>query len=379
MAATKTRITEGDVLEFVQSPGPLKVDRERGIIHRAKMIGTISRNKGEYPLPTLHEARDLYEGAKCNTNHPDRANPAADRDTDDRLGIFRNVTVESDGTYGDLHVLKSHPMAERVFEAAENPELVDAFGFSHNAHTIREQAPDGHVIHKRITRVRSVDLVADPATTKSIFESESPMEPNDPTLGGTQIADPTATNAAEPAAAVEAEPLDQVLDSIQSKYLPKIRAAADKAERKKIAAEMAKKIDDAVKLFADEDQDGASVEADDPQSGPTSECMAARESAVESGKAQPGAAASDWESAADVLESEGVPLTRARIAAVSRTPAADRKALAQSWKGAAAGAPPKPRSGSVMESASHATQTTAAKPAPIGDAKTLARQLVSGR
>ena len=63
----------------------------------------------------------------------------------------------------------SHPFAPAILEAAEkNPTL---FGLSHNAEG-RTRRDNGSTLVEEIVRVRSVDLVSDPATTKSLFESE---------------------------------------------------------------------------------------------------------------------------------------------------------------------------------------------------------------
>lgn len=176
---------EKDVFEFssVMFDGPEKprVDREKGIIHNVKILGRFSKNGGEYLPSTVKSAVSMYEGAKSNADHPDRDRPGADRLVSSRLGKFVNVRESGGELYGDYHLLKSHPMANTVMEAAENPTLSDCFGFSHNARVL-EINNGGKLQYTKITRVRSVDLVADPGTTKSLFESykEQPiMEPID--------------------------------------------------------------------------------------------------------------------------------------------------------------------------------------------------------
>jgi hypothetical protein len=61
-------------------------------------------------------------------------------------------------------------MAERICEAAER--MPDAFGMSHNAQGEGEENKDGVFVVSKIVEVRHVDLVADPATTKSLSESK---------------------------------------------------------------------------------------------------------------------------------------------------------------------------------------------------------------
>src|SRR5574343_925738 len=149
----------------------LVVDRHNGVIKNIKIIGFISENKRKYSPKTLRAAVPLYEGIKVNFNHPKKPNDP--RDAEDRFGKFVNVRfVEGEGIFGDLLFLKSHDMAERVCEAAEREELNDAFGMSHNAQGEGAMTKDGFFDVQKITEVRHVDLVADPATTKSLCESK---------------------------------------------------------------------------------------------------------------------------------------------------------------------------------------------------------------
>ncbi len=159
-------------IESTYQDGNPAVDREAGIIRNVKILGSHSRNKGgyEYTPSAMRQAATLYEGMKVNTNHPDRATPNASRRLEDGIGWLKNVTVlEGDGVYGDMHVLKSHPMANLLFEAAErNPSHL---GLSHNASGERVER-GGRRFVESLETVRSVDLVGKPATNNSLFESE---------------------------------------------------------------------------------------------------------------------------------------------------------------------------------------------------------------
>lgn len=158
------------VQEFVQSTGrTLRVDAGRGVLRGVKLLGLRSRNGRRYEEGALAKSIGLYEGAKVNVNHPAR-DPLAPRDYRDRLGVVRNVRMEAGaGLFGDLHYNPSHTLAEQLaWDAEHAPENV---GLSHNvlARTRREA---GEVVVEAITRVQSVDLVADPATTSGLFEQE---------------------------------------------------------------------------------------------------------------------------------------------------------------------------------------------------------------
>lgn len=155
---------------------PLRVDREKGIIHGVKIIGTASANNRRYPVDMLAKAAPLYEDATVNVDHPQTANQA--RGVADTFGAIRNVSVKASGDdaglYGDLHYLKSHKLAESIAEAAER--FPNKVGLSHNADGTGRREKDGSFLVESISRVISVDVVKDPATNKSLFEGVDSMK-----------------------------------------------------------------------------------------------------------------------------------------------------------------------------------------------------------
>lgn len=155
--------------DVVRSGKGLRVDREKSIIHGVKVLGLESANGRRYLAEAVAKAAPMYEGRSVRLDHPKR--PDDQRESEDVLGWLESVKVGEDGClYGDLHLLASHPMTERVMEAAEkNPSL---FGLSHNAQGDGEKDRDGVFVVSEIVEVRSVDLVADPATTNGLFESK---------------------------------------------------------------------------------------------------------------------------------------------------------------------------------------------------------------
>jgi hypothetical protein len=152
------------------------VDRENGIIRGVKVLGLISDNGRQYLPSAVKAAQKMYEGVKVNIDHPAHADDS--RSATDRFGKLINIHfVEGEGLYGDLEFLTTHPMAARICEAAER--MPDAFGLSHNAQGEGDEK-DGIFVVSKIVEVRHVDVVADPATTKSLSESikkEPAMEP----------------------------------------------------------------------------------------------------------------------------------------------------------------------------------------------------------
>jgi len=211
--------------EFFDSRGvAVRVDRQAGVIRGVKILGLQSRNGRSYLPEALAQAAGLYEEAKVNVNHP-KGNPGGPRDYQDRIGVIRNVAVRSgEGLFADFHFNPKHALAEQlVWDAEHAPENV---GFSHNVQAQTRRQGDRLVV-EAITKVQGVDLVADPATTRGLFESSegSPRlservagvdghrrealvgEPPDPRIpGGSLALDPGHPNSHQPnLAAVEAD------------------------------------------------------------------------------------------------------------------------------------------------------------------------------
>src|SRR4051812_10008196 len=154
--------------EFVDSGSQrLRVDHDAGVIRGVKLLGLDSRNGRRYRENALIEAVALYEGAKVNINHP-KGHPLSPRDYQDRLGIVRGVEFRTgEGLFGDLHFNPKHLLSEQlVWDAEHAPQNV---GMSHNVLARTKRDGDETVV-EAITKVQSIDLVADPATTSGLYE-----------------------------------------------------------------------------------------------------------------------------------------------------------------------------------------------------------------
>jgi len=185
-----------NVLEFFDFSSPQrKIDKENGVVSGVKILGVKSRNNRVYPLETLRDAAPLYENAKVNVNHPD-GSPNESRKYQDRVGSIKNVTLQENGLYGDFHFNPKHPLAEQMLWDAE--KAPENFGFSHNVEAVVRLENGAQVVDK-IVRVRSVDLVADPATTSGLFESERATQ----TIAPVNDVDASAPNAATYAARLQ--------------------------------------------------------------------------------------------------------------------------------------------------------------------------------
>jgi len=147
------------------------VDRESGIIRGVKAVGFEAKNGRYYPPETLRAAVHKYEGVKVNVDHPESDKPNRPRGVAERFGVLKNARfVEGQGVIADLHFNPKHALAEQVsWDAENNPSAV---GLSHNAMVrYAGRKSNGRRAIAEVADVKSVDLVADPATTNGIFES----------------------------------------------------------------------------------------------------------------------------------------------------------------------------------------------------------------
>lgn len=164
-AKPKTRL----LLEEVYG-GSLKIDKDQSVIKGVKILTPKSRNGYKYSPEAIREAIPLYEGVRVSIDHPSRETAARPRSVRDTWGTVKNVTVDHmNEMWGDLHYLTHHPMTVQLLEMAE--KMPEHFGLSHNADGKPEFRGNEEVITK-IMKVRSVDLVCNPATTRGLFEHE---------------------------------------------------------------------------------------------------------------------------------------------------------------------------------------------------------------
>jgi hypothetical protein len=145
------------------------LDREKRILYGAKVIGVESVNGRLYDPRTLSDVATRLQGSSivCNLNHVRDDNE--ERDVSTRFGIFRNFRCGDDGgLYADLHY-SDHPYRQAFEWFIENEPT--AFGFSIDGVTQSYLSTTGQKVVTAIPEIRSIDLVADPATTISVYES----------------------------------------------------------------------------------------------------------------------------------------------------------------------------------------------------------------
>lgn len=216
MPATAAKQIRATIVEGLTAEA--RVDRTSGVIRGVKLIGFESKNGRSYPPTVLKSAVHVYEGSKVNIDHPDGNDPTQPRKYGERFGVIRNARfIEGKGNFGDFHFNPKHPAAEQFcWDAENNPE---SLGFSHNALLKIGQSGGGKQVVEQIISIRSMDLVADPATTVSLFESEEPMD----------LAAPTTPSSTDPKAAMKGAFRQMIMAAVDDESLDM------KATMKKIA------------------------------------------------------------------------------------------------------------------------------------------------
>lgn len=174
-----------DLTEQVRQDGSgLAVDEAAGVIKGVKVLGRFSPNchgvqgvtEGtEYTPAAMKDALTLYDGVKVYFDHPtNRTSPGtAPRSVRESFGVIRAPRMGEDGASirGDLHYPPRHPFAAAVVDDVKGG--LGLYGLSHNASAGRTKVAGGRFVVEQITAVRSVDLVDDAATNKNLWESRT--------------------------------------------------------------------------------------------------------------------------------------------------------------------------------------------------------------
>jgi hypothetical protein len=140
-----------------------------GRVFRVRIIAYgDSKNGRRYTEAVMSAAAPMYEGARAYDHH--RTDEEMRSSTIAGLvGFYRNVEAESDGIYGDLHLLPGATHAAESLDAtlaAQEAGLPPIVGVSHDVMGhYRQVVVGGRRLQEAtaITRVNSADLVADPA------------------------------------------------------------------------------------------------------------------------------------------------------------------------------------------------------------------------
>jgi hypothetical protein len=153
--------------------GKGRIDADDFVVYGCRVVGPISDNGRIYTRECLRDAIGLVEGARVMQDHP--RHPEDQRSVSCVLGWLENCRMGPDGAlFADLHLLRSNPGSEQILEiAAKNPRLL---GLSWNVDgEFGGRDAEGRQVIERITHLRSVDCVQNPATNKSLFDGSRVM------------------------------------------------------------------------------------------------------------------------------------------------------------------------------------------------------------
>lgn len=149
--------------EFVESDG-------HKIVKNVVMLGPVSSHGYEYTQEAMRRAVEggLYEGCRIFINHKEGA-----RDLMHLAGVFKNTRHEGSKVRGDAHLLDDD-YGRKFWNIAKT--MPEAAGCSHVADGRLVKDADGKQKVEEITKVYSVDLVVQGATTKNVFEGQTLSE-----------------------------------------------------------------------------------------------------------------------------------------------------------------------------------------------------------
>lgn len=147
-----------------------QIDKENGRISKVCILNSISKNVRRYTSEALESIVKIgkQNPVKSFIDHSYNI----PNSVTNLLGSFSNFKRETNSVYADLDLLKTSPGYALILDLAENHPSLS--GFSINATGVFDEEPDteGREVCTEIIALKSVDLVGEPATTSSVWESE---------------------------------------------------------------------------------------------------------------------------------------------------------------------------------------------------------------
>jgi hypothetical protein len=137
------------------------------VIEGMAVLGPKSKNNRFYPKETRRAATKVFEGIRAYCNHTKKGEEDEPRIVQELIGVHRNVRFDerSDMLRSDLHLSPTQLVREYIIpHAKSNPGII-----GNSISASGKIKDDGTVLE--ITKGRSIDLVAEPATTSGIYES----------------------------------------------------------------------------------------------------------------------------------------------------------------------------------------------------------------
>lgn len=154
-------LAESITIQEQMHPG-FRVDRESRTIFDVCLLGPESRNGYKYSAEVIAEAATSYNRKPVYLNH---APASGNRDVSGVAGKIANPRMKDGRLYGDIKAIGVN--GDMLLDLAESD--VDGIGMSHLTDATSVVRRDKTVV--KIGKIKSVDLVDNPATTKTLKES----------------------------------------------------------------------------------------------------------------------------------------------------------------------------------------------------------------
>jgi len=158
-----------------------KIDVENGIIHKMSImsnqaVDTSGKVFRRFTDDAMRDALVIFEGAMARIDHDrDAINAGNDRGVKTGYGVYKNIVMDGDMIFGDLH-LWDCPEAKKVLSIAQ--KTPNAVGNSIHTGGIVASTDGGIELVKKLLprnkagHLASIDLVDDPSATLSMFNDK---------------------------------------------------------------------------------------------------------------------------------------------------------------------------------------------------------------
>lgn len=168
-----------DVVGSPGAKGAFLLDEANHTLKGVLVCGLESTNRRRYTPSALQNAVHLYEDAPVHLDHfsARTARKLKGPTTPARFGRIRNPRFTDQGIRADLEYKPDHPFAPTFVGWVKTDPA--AIGLSHNILGDAVYDGSGFATVDRILEVRSVDLVAEPATTGGLFGKETTLKESD--------------------------------------------------------------------------------------------------------------------------------------------------------------------------------------------------------
>jgi len=147
-----------------------RIDREKGKIYKAHVLGPVSANGYSYSIDGMREVYTKYESMPVGLNHDYNSSPLK---VESVWGELSNPTVDSDGIWADLSYLRTHPLTEQILEDVERDDTALFSLSSVNSGIVQK----GKVV-EHFSPIRC-DLVVRGACTKTLLEQAKLEQANE--------------------------------------------------------------------------------------------------------------------------------------------------------------------------------------------------------